>query len=184
MSAPVRARRLLRHLPALLAVAVLAHFTAVWALPWAIMARLAMKAPAETRVPRAVHLPPMTDHRQRTVVMPSPDLLYATCAFDLRERPLRLRADPHSPHYWSVALYAANSDNFFVRNDRQAAGRPIDLWLVGPRTGDDVKPPAGSEVVRAPTSRGLLLMRLLVADYASEQTELEAARRSLRCEPA
>ena len=47
-----------------------------------------------------------------------------------------IRADPKTRSYWSIALYAANSDNFFVVNDRQAGGRPVDLVLVGP-TRDD-----------------------------------------------
>ena len=36
----------------------------------------------------------MTDATQRRVVMPSPDLLYATCAFDVREHALRIRLSP------------------------------------------------------------------------------------------
>jgi len=117
------------------------------------------------------------------VVMPSPDLLYATCAFDVRQRPLRIQADPKLPGYWSIALYAANSDNFFVLNDRQAAGAPVDLVLVGPDTAKPGVLPAGAKVVTAPGGRGLLLMRVLVGDYAVERESVEAARRTLRCTP-
>jgi uncharacterized membrane protein len=35
----------------------------------------------------------------------------------------------------------------------------------------------------APSGRGLLLMRVLVGDYAAEREAVEAARRSLRCTP-
>ena len=80
-----------------------------------IMAALSMSRPAEERGTGPL-FPPMTDASQRRVVMPSPDLLYATCAFDVRQRPLRIQADPKLPGYWSIALYAANSDNFFVLN--------------------------------------------------------------------
>lgn len=172
------------HAIALLSVLAFSHLAVVWALPRVIMAKLAANAPPETRVPGTVHLPPMTDHTQRRVVLPSPDLLYATCAFDLSRRLWRIRADPKAPHYWSIALYAANSDNFFVVNDRQAAGAPVDLILVGPNTPGAVAESSTQQTrVRAPSDRGLLLMRLLVSDYSMEAQVLEAARRSLRCDP-
>ena len=167
----------------LAAVALLTHLMVVWAIPYAIMAALSAAAPAEGRGPGLAYFPPMTDHTQRRVVMPSPDLLYATCAFDVRQQALRIQADPNLPGYWSIALYAANSDNFFVLNDRQAAGAPVDLVLVGPETGKPGALPAGAKLVTAPSGRGLLLMRVLVGDYAAEREAVEAARRSLRCTP-
>jgi uncharacterized membrane protein len=172
--------RLLLHLGAWLALAAAVHLAAVWALPRAIMWRVLQGVQAESR--EGVALPPMTDHEQRRIVMPSPDLLYATCAFDLRQRPLRVRADPKTPNYWSIALYAANSDNFFVLNDRDAAGRPVDLVLTSTDTPTPSLP-AGARRVDAPGMRGLLLMRVLVGDYAREKAVVETARRSLRCEP-
>lgn len=174
--------RVLRGLLLFLAVAALVHLLAVWALPRAIMWRLSATASAEERA--GVYLPPMTDAGQRRIVMPSPDLLYATCSIDVGERPLRIRADPKTPNYWSIALYASNSDNHFVLNDRQAGGVPVDLVVVGPKAY--AQPPAippGARVVNAPTAKGLLLMRVLVADHAAEREVVEAARRTLRCEP-
>lgn len=179
----MRLLRRLRHGLLLLAAAAAVHLLAVWALPRVVMHRLSASALPEER--SSVVLPPMTDHTQRRIVMPSPDMLYAACALDLSERPMRIRADPRTEHYWSIALYAANSDNFFVINDRQAAGAPVDLLLLGP--GPYAQPPVpapGARTVTSPTAKGLLLMRLLVADYAAEQAVVEAARRTLRCEPA
>lgn len=175
-------RRSLRRVLALLALAVATHLLAVWALPRVIMARLA--GSASTAEKSGVYLPPMTDHRQRRIVMPSPDLLYATCAFDLRERGLSIRADPRrAGHegYWSIALYASNSDNFYVVNDRQAGDPPLHLVLR--RAGDAATPlPAGATLVTSPSARGLLLMRVLVGDYARDAAVVEAARRTLRCD--
>lgn len=158
------------------------HLLAVWALPRVIMARLAAVASPQERA--GVYLPPMTDHTQRRVVMPSPDLLYATCALDVAERPMRIRVDLRTPGYSSVALYASNSDNFFVLNDRQAGDAPVDLVLMGPKAYAQAPViPPGVRTVTAPSARGLLLLRVLVADYASEKGVVEAARRTLRCEP-
>lgn len=164
-------------------VALLTHLLVVWAIPYAIMAALSRAAPAEGRGPGVAYFPPMTDHTQRRVVMPSPDLLYATCSFDVRQQALRIQADPKLPGYWSIALYGANSDNFFVLNDRKAAGVPVDLVLIGPDTPEPAAVPAGARMVRAPGGRGLLLMRVLVGDYAAERETVEAARRTLRCTP-
>ena len=174
-------RRILRRLLPLLVLAAAVHLVAVWALPRVIMHRLSDTALPEER--HAVVRPPMTDHTQRRVVMPSPDLLYAACALDLADRPMRIRADLRTLHYSSIALYAANSDNFFVVNDRQAAGRPVDLVLVGPKpyAQAPVIPP-GARTVTAPSTQGLLLMRVLVADLAADLSAAELARATLRCD--
>ena len=166
---------------ATLALASAVHLLAVWAVPRVIMGRVLSAAQPEKTT--GVFLPPMTDASARRIVMPSPDLLYATCAFDVGTRPLRIRADPKSPRYWSIALYADNSDNFFVINDREAAGKPIDIVLIGPKAYPQAPAlPAGASVIDAPSARGLLLMRVLVADYAAEKSVVEAARSTLRCE--
>jgi uncharacterized membrane protein len=166
---------------ATLALAAAVHLLAVWAVPRVIMGRVLSAAQPEKTT--GVFLPPMTDASARRIVMPSPDLLYATCAFDVGTRPLRIRADPKSPRYWSIALYADNSDNFFVINDREAAGKPIDIVLIGPKAYAQAPAlPAGANVIDAPSARGLLLMRVLVADYAAEKSVVEAARGTLSCE--
>jgi uncharacterized membrane protein len=166
---------------ATLALATAVHLLAVWAVPRVIMGRVLSAAQPEKTT--GVFLPPMTDASARRIVMPSPDLLYATCAFDVGKRPLRIRADPKSPRYWSIALYADNSDNFFVVNDREAAGKPIDIVLIGPKAYAQAPVlPAGASVIDAPSTRGLLLMRVLVADYAADKSVVEAARSTLRCE--
>lgn len=168
---------------ALAALAVATHLAVTWVIPYGAMVRLLLTSrAAELTVP---YLPPMTDAAQRRVVLPSPDLLYATCPVDLRERPMRIRADPRTDGYWSLALYASNTDNYYVVNDRQAAGRGVDLVVLGPKSVGGVPPglPPGVTVVQAPASRGLLLMRVLVGDYAAEREVVEAARRTLRCEP-
>ena len=167
----------------LAAIGLLTHLAVIWAIPYAIMAALSAAAPAEGRGPGVAYFPPMTDHTQRRVVMPSPDLLYATCSFDVRQQALRIQADPRLPGYWSIALYAANSANFFVLNDRKAAGVPVDLVLIGPDTPEPADVPAGARLVRAPGGRGLLLMRVLVSDDAAEREAAEVGRRTLRCTP-
>jgi uncharacterized membrane protein len=175
-----------RRATVLLAIAAGVHLLVVWAVPRLIMrkvldttsARLAGADP-----PGQSYFPPMTDATQRWIVMPSPDLLYAACVFDVSRRPMRIRADPRLAGYWSVAGYAANSDNFFVVNDRQLAGRPLELLIVGARSAPPgAALPEGARVVVAPSQRGLVLLRVLVGDFATEKAVLEPARRSFACE--
>jgi len=177
----------LRYVLALLAIAAATHVLVVWAIPRLIMQRVMRTTPADLGHPGAtprVYFPPMTDATQRRIVMPSPDLLYAICVFDVSQHPLRVTANPRLSNYWSVAGYADNSDNFFVVNDRQLAGQPLDLVLVG-ATGSvpSATLPQGARVLVAPSDKGLLLMRVLVSDYEAEKALLEPARRTLRCEP-
>jgi uncharacterized membrane protein len=131
---------------------------------------------------QAAFAPPVTA-ASRAVVMPSPDMLYALCHIDVSQGPVQVEANPQLPTYWSIALYASNSDNVFTLNDRQTAGQAVRLWLAAnPR--DAARAPVGSTVVRVPGTQALLLMRVLTSDYAREQAQLEAARRTLRCTPA
>ncbi len=175
-------RRWALRVAAVLAIAAAVHGLTIWAAPRLIMSRV-LAGIGDTGS-GGVFLPPMTDASQRRIVMPSPDLLYAVCPFDVSRAPLRIRADPKAPGYWSIALYAANSDDFFVINDRQAGGRPVDLVLAGPSAyATAAALPEGATLVAAPSARGMLLMRVLVADYAAQREPLEAARATLRCEP-
>lgn len=171
---------------ALLTTAVLVHLAAVWAVPRIIM-RVLMEGPLAQSLNihnRAGFAPPVTA-ASRQVVMPSPDLLYSVCAYDLSAGPLRVQADPKLDTYWSVALYSARSDNYFVLNDRKAAGKPVDLWLVSEGANATANPiPQGSEVVVSPSTKGFLLMRVLTRDYATDKDRVEPARRTLQCTPS
>ena len=177
-----------RRLAVGLTVTVLMHLLTVWALPRLIMreamARIAQETAAQgaPQAATGAYLPPSTDHTQRRIVMPSPDLLYATCALDLSKGPMHITAEVAHPRYWSVALYGANSDNFFVVNDRSAAAQRLDLWVVPP--GADrttMKAEDGSTVVEAPSRKVLLLMRLLLTDDPADIEIAKSARSTLRC---
>lgn len=163
--------------------ALLVHLLAIWAAPHAIMWVLMQGPQARAlNMQNQAAFPPAVTANSRNVVMPSPDMLYSVCTYDVSEGPVRVTANPALPSYWSIALYASNSDNFYVLNDRKAGGKPVDLWLVSEganRTGHAV--PAGSQVVVTPTRKGFLLMRVLTGNYEAEKATLEPARRTLAC---
>ncbi len=152
----------LKWVMATLALAVVIHILTVAALPRVVMymasKRILNKSGAG--INRLLHAPRVTVN-SRTVVKPSPDLLYSLCVFDVSARPLRIIA-PVPDTYWSISFYQTNTDNFYVLNDRQAKTNPVKIVLVGP----DMPVPdiTDAEVVVAPTSRGVFLLRSLIMD--------------------
>ena len=174
-----------RHVALAVTLAIVTHALTVWAVPRLIMDRIITLGSTDSVMERSngVSLPPPTDHTQRRIVMPSPDLLYATCFFDVSESPARVTLQTDYPRYWSIALYASTSDNFFVVNDRGVRDGRVDLTIVGPHQSSGISPQKNdrSQQVTSPTDRGMLLMRLLVNDDPSVRAAAEAARRSLRC---
>jgi uncharacterized membrane protein len=102
------------------------------------------------------------------VVMTSPDMVYMFGAFDVTREPVLIHCSlPDHQTYWCISLYAMNTDNFFVRNDRTAGERQFDLVLVGPN-GRYQK--SGTEtVVKAPTPKGVILVRAVVKDRADTE---------------
>ena len=182
-----------------LAIATAVHFASVWALPrvmmWKLFQTLTQSA-GGSKVPNQPMLPPMADASARRVVMPNPDLLYGLCALNLERGAAIVRADPKLSSYWSIALYASNSDHFFVLNDREAGQRPVQLRIMtqpdAAQALSTLPPDSGALSARqrgnddfrtivAPSNQVLLLMRVLVEDPSGGTEALEAARSSLKC---
>jgi hypothetical protein len=58
-------------------------------------------------------------------------------------------ANPRLTGYWSLALYASNTDNFFVLNDHDAGMRPVKLLVQidpNPKLGKTLAPEAKTEI--------------------------------------
>ena len=127
----------------------------------------------------ALPAPPTTSD-SRTIVRPSPDLLYAACVYDLAAGPLIVRA-PHAPTYVSLSAFAENTDNFFAANDRGPDGADgLALFLVP--AGDATPAPAGTTRVESPSLRGIVLARFRV-DHPDRLPELVALQRRVTCDP-
>ena len=119
--------------------------------------------------------------KSRFVVRPSPDLLYNSCAYDLKAAggALLVRAYDMPKTYWSVSAFADNTDNFYVKNDRQAKGGTIAFILAAPGM---TLPQAKAPVVVAPSNRGLILVRTLI-DNDAHFASIAAANRHFECTP-
>lgn len=162
-----------------LVVAGVAHVLTLWLLPRVVM-RVATNTMAEREGFNRAVFPPRADETARTIVRPSPDLLYAGCAFDVASGPVRIKAVVPKDTYWSLSMFAANTDNFFVVNDRNAAAGTVDLVLAAP--GSNVALPQGAVLVEAPSTRGIVLTRTLIV-RADRLGELDEARRRFTCAP-
>ena len=108
---------------------------------------------------------------------PSPDLLYSKCVYDVSAGPVRVTT-PVPDAYWSMSVYAENTDLVAVVNDRELPERRLDvaLALAGQET------PPGLRVIRVPAARGAAFFRTLVSEPAQEAA-LDALRREGSCEP-
>jgi uncharacterized membrane protein len=118
-----------------------------------------------------------TTQNSRSVVRPSPDLAYATCAYDLSNGPLLIEAAP-SPNqgYVSISVFAANTDNIAVFDTSQS---PEGIRFVLAREGQAT--PAGTKAVISPTVRGIVLDRRL-APNAELFAAADQARRGDKCQ--
>ena len=152
-----------RHLLLATLMALSVHVLAVFFIPRLIMNRVIDTVTGGGAQP---YLPPPIDHTQRRVVMPSPDLLYAVCAYDLADGPLQVTLDGTYPRYWSIAFYNSNSDNFLTISSDTVGARGIDVTIDETRS----------------TRQGLLLMRVMTGASPQWLAEAEIFRRLLRCE--
>ena len=122
------------------------------------------------------HAPPI-NASQRTVVLPSPNLLYSFCIYDISEKPLLIEVKVPENTYWSVSFYDSSTNNFFTINDRDVRDEARILLVKG---NADVK---NAIVVRAKDEHGFILFRTFIPDK-NIIPELEALRKQWKCEPA
>ena len=165
---------------ATLAVAAIVHVASVFAVPrlimWRAMTGIAKSAGGVNRIGHGKR----PTAASRGVVRPSPDLLYSSCVFDLDAAggAVRVHASGMPGTYWSVSLFDADTNNFYVLNDRQAKTGAFDLVIIAPNW----EKPMSEALVRAPTRRGLVLIRTLIDDDA-HLADIDRARRGAACEP-
>lgn len=119
-----------------------------------------------------------TSSESRRVVRPSPDLAYSVCVYDLTDGPVRIGVQPWED-YVSLSLYAANTDNFFVINDRDMGPDGYQAVLT---MADQTAPKTELPVLISPSLRGVVLTRRLAPDAFSFERADEARRDDI-CAP-
>lgn len=152
-----------------LLIAIAAHLTFIYATPRVLMDAAFDRLSAGGV--NAWHVADRVTPLSRAIVRPSPDFAYSVCAYDLSRGPLSVRVAPWGS-YWSLSLYAANTDNYFVLDDREARdGAEITLVRAGRGAPED-----GARVVQSPSTRGIALIRRLAPGVESYNAAAAAAR--------
>lgn len=112
----------------------------------------------------------LPDADSRFVVKPNPDFLYSTCFYNLEDGPLHLTGDLPDSSYFSIAFYEPNTVNYFVKNDQQFSSKKLNMVIA--QEGEELPVNVEDfELVTSPKKKGLVLIRLLVADNSEENVE-------------
>jgi len=161
-----------------LGLGVATHLAIIFAAPNVLMDRAMERISQQGRLINTWIHPPRVSEESRRVVRPSPDIAYSACIYDLSDGPVHVTASPWDA-YMSVSVFANNSDNIYVVNDRDAPDG-ADLWIV--RRQSDA-PEGANDVVVSPSAKGIVLQRR-IAPTAERFALADAARRQDICETA
>jgi uncharacterized membrane protein len=160
-------------------VALVTHALVIGAFPRVFMSFALGRIEARAGVNHA-WFAPRPDHTFRAIVRPSPDLLYAVCVLDLDAARGSIDVEATlPPPYGSLAFYDAETNVVEVLRDHDFAGGAVRARVVARGAADRHD---GVRTIQLPSRRGLLLERVLIPNDAAIPA-LEAARRSLRCQP-
>jgi uncharacterized membrane protein len=177
-----------RWMAALLLVAVAgtaAHFLTIVAIPKIVMGQVLKKIAAQDSWNVLRH-PKPADETERVVVMPSPDLLYSICAYDLSKGPLELKTELPPGTLWSLTAYDAWTNNYFTDDDRRVSAPQrhyvIALEEHAPQVESMAMDDSHLHLIYSSTTRGLLLIRTVI-NQEQRLGELDAIRRKASCAP-
>jgi uncharacterized membrane protein len=126
-------------------------------------------------------LTPLPDETTREVVRPSPDLFYGICAYNVANGPVIIEALVPQK-YWSMQFYQMNTDNFNgFSNQRKESYRVNTTARVTLINASDDQSKYQGEVVRSPTDKGVMLIRV---SAIGDQTLQRAALKASSCRAA
>ena len=131
----------------------------------------------------AGHFPPI-DETARTVVRPSPDIIYSGCMYDVSNGPVAITLPAlEGESYVSVSFFDARTNNFAAFNNRDFGGAAAEILLVQDSglTQPNRVMAEVDELVFAPTSTGLVLLRRVLSGGVTIE-DADAHRRQFVCE--
>ena len=118
---------------------------------------------ASTSVNKIIHSDKV-DSNSRTVIRPSPDLLYSVCAYDATYSPVVITSKVLDS-YWAMSFYASNSDNYAIINDLDIADDDVKVYLFGPNS----KPTKITDgyAIFSPSNKGAMLIRRFLGNEST-----------------
>lgn len=109
----------------------------------------------------------------------NPDSVITSMAYDLSNGPVAV-SGVIWPDYWSLSLYAQNSDNFFVVNDRQLSSPTFDFTI---KLEEQSGAGTSSTELISPTTKGIMLIRRFVKKEADMPLVIEN-QNAMACGPS
>ena len=175
-------RQFLKLFAITIGLAVVLHVALVQFIPTVITSVFMTRVTQQVGLNHIVAGPLPTD-KSRSVVKPSPDLLYAVCIYDVSAGPVHITIAPPET-YWSLSLFARNTDNYFKLSEADVNAGAAEIVVGRAQDAGTAKAtfPAAKFVV-SPSASGVMLARLLVLDQNNMAAAL-AAQKSVRCEAA
>jgi len=130
---------------------------------------------------------PLRTAKTAKVVADNADTLTRSAIIDLSEGPLLLDVDlPTTAAYWSVSLFAHNTDTFYVANDQTITSSEPGRFRLAIRREDQSVPDDVSDAVATSPSRySFLIIRATMPDrsHADAVTFLQQEVMQSRVEP-
>ena len=166
----------LKSLLILVFAALAGYFLTIYITPRYILLKIKFNSGSKMNVP--VYSDVMTD-KDRQVVMPNPDFIYAASGYNLNNGPIRITGIMSDSTYSSVAFYSDNTLNFYIKNDKQTKNKKYSFILTKDEE-DKVKYP-NDEVIISPSNFGTILTRTLI-DKPENIQELMVVQRSFKVE--
>lgn len=172
-----------------LALAGIAHLSAVLAIPWLAerdaLTRLAATATADHSVVVQAAAGSPDGGAEPWLPQPDPAVAVGACAFNLAEGPVRVSARMGSL-FESLSVHGRGTGAFYAVTDRAAVRGALDLVILTQRQLDELlareeeDEPSRDVRIVAPTLRGFVIVRVL-AGLPSERASADAAARSVAC---
>lgn len=146
------------------AVAGLAGWwAAVFAIPYLETDRMWRQFEAGGAVHNQLSKATVRTAKTAKVVADNPDTLTRSSIIDLANGPVLFEAEiPEGGDYWSISLFAHNTDTYFVANDQDAGAGTYRLWIrmasqaEAPETVDDT--------AISPSTKSFLIIRAIARD--------------------
>ncbi len=171
-------KRLIGPLALSVILGIASHFAILNYAPSVIMDRAYTMLGERGTAVHAFNLAPRMTPQTQSVVRPSPDLAYSACRFDLSEAPNGVRVKMGSyDGYSSLSFFDAQTNNFrTIRGNGEARETRL---LPANSAGNGAE--NGADVTRAPSQKGIILIRRLAPSDAEYAKVAEASAGDL-CE--
>lgn len=156
--------------------AIIAHFATIILIPHIVMLGYYVKMKHMGVEANRIYHAPLINASMREVVLPSPDLLYSYCLYDVSSAAVLVTAEIPENTYWSVSFYDSATNNFFTLNDSSVKREARILLVKDLSQAKNLN----ATIVVAKSEKGLILFRIFIPNE-SILPYLERVRQNSSC---